>query len=260
MTISIDLVWLVAAFLVAIRIAPLFVLAPVFGTADIPVRVRVLLSLSFAALFATALGVAAPGASGASAALASPGALLAAAMSELVIGIVLVFGVFCAFAAFLFGGRLLDIQVGFGIANVFDPVTRSQGPLLGTALALLGVVVFFTVDGHHMLLRGFVWTLQKLPPGRPLADLDAMAVVEQFGLVFAYGLAVVAPAVIVLLLLDVGLSVAARTMPQMNIFIVAMPLKVVVGVLTLALSMRYLAPTLARIYESIGLYWQKVLA
>jgi flagellar biosynthetic protein FliR len=253
-----DPLWLAATFLVAIRIAPLFVLAPVFGTADIPVRVRVLLSLALAAMLAAGTTVHAVLPAGSP--LDSAGAFFAAAASELAIGVTLVFGVFAAFGAFLFGGRLLDIQVGFGIANVFDPVTRAQGPLLGTALSLLAIVVFFAVDGHHMLIRGFAWSLEAFPPGQPLSKLSAGAVVEQFGLVFAYGLMVVAPAVIVLLLLDVGLSVAARTMPQMNIFIVAMPLKVIVGVLTLALSMRYLGPALAKVYGSIGVYWQKVLS
>jgi hypothetical protein len=88
-------------------------------------------------------------------------------------------------------------------------------------------------------------------PGRSSSNL---------GLVFAYGLMIVAPSVIVMLLLDVGLAIAARTMPQMNIFIVAMPLKVLVGLFTLAVSMRYLAPALFRVYESIGLYWQKLFS
>ncbi len=253
MSLLLDPLWLAAVFLVAIRIGPLFIMAPVFGGSDIPVRVRVFLSLAFALALVTATGVQAE------APLASPGALFAAAASELVVGLALVFGVFCAFGALLFGGRLLDIQIGFGIANVFDPVSRSQGPLLGTALNLLAIVVFFAVDGHHMLVRGVAWSLTQFPPGRPLADLQLGAIVEQFGIVFAYGLMVVAPSVIVLLLLDVGLAVAARTMPQMNIFIVAMPLKILVGVLVLAMSMQYLAPSLYRIFESIPRYWQKVL-
>src|SRR5262249_37272141 len=183
---------------------------------------------------------------GSTAPLASTGAFFAAALSELVIGIAMVFGVFAAFGAFLFGGRLLDIQIGFGVANLFDPITRSQGPLIGTGLNLLAVAV------HHMLFRGIAYSLSRFPPGRSLTELQPGAIVEQFGVVFAYGLMVVAPAVIILLLLDVGLSIAARTMPQMNIFIVAMPLKVVVGLLTLAFSMRYLAPALERVFDSIG--------
>jgi flagellar biosynthesis protein FliR len=253
MSVLVDPLWLTAVFLVAVRIGPLFVMAPVFGLADIPVRVRVFLGLAFALALVAGTGIedVPP--------LASTGALLSAAASELFIGIAMVFGVFAAFGAFLFGGRLLDIQIGFGIANVFDPVSRSQGPLLGTALNLLAIAVFFAVDGHHMLVRGIAYSLSRFPPGRTLADLQPGAVVEQFGIVFSYGLMIVAPAVIVLLLLDVGLAVAARTMPQMNIFIVAMPLKVVVGVLTLAMSMQYLAPAMQRVFGSIGMYWQGLL-
>jgi flagellar biosynthetic protein FliR len=77
---------------------------------------------------------------------------------------------------------------------------------------------------------------------------------------FAYGLLIVAPAVFALLLLDVALAVMARTMPQMNVFIVAMPLKVVVGLLVLALSMRHMQPAMNRIFESVPLYWQRLLA
>ena len=257
MSIVVDPLWMTAALLVALRLAPLFIMAPVLGGADIPVRIRVFLSLGLAVTIAAAAG---PAISPIAAPLASPGAFLAAAASELMIGIALVFGVFAAFGAFLFGGRLLDIQVGFGIANVFDPISRTQGPLLGTALNLLAVVVFFSIDGHHMLIRGIVESLTLFPPGRSLTQLDAGAVVAQFGIVFAYGLVLVAPAVIALLLVDAGLAIAARTMPQMNIFIVAMPLKVVVGLLVLALSMQYLGPVMSRIFGSIGIYWQRLLS
>jgi len=260
MSFLIDPVWMTAALLVAVRIAPMFMLAPVLGGADIPIRVRIFLSLGFAVMIAAAAGPALVPAGASFSPLASPGALIAAALSELLVGIALVFGVFAAFGAFLFGGRLLDIQIGFGIANVFDPITRSQGPLLGTALNMLAVVVFFSIDGHHMLIRGIVDSLQLFPPGRSLTELNPGAVVAQFGVVFAYGLVIVAPSVIVLLLVDAGLAVSARTMPQMNIFIVAMPLKVVVGILTLALSMQYLGPALTRIYGSIGRYWLRLLA
>src|SRR5262245_3741124 len=106
MSLVFDSLWLTAVFLVAVRLGPLFVMAPVFGTSDIPVRFRVFLTLAFAVAFVSALGttVATP--------LSNFGALFAAAASELAIGIVMVFGVFAAFGAFLFGGRLLDIQVG----------------------------------------------------------------------------------------------------------------------------------------------------
>jgi flagellar biosynthetic protein FliR len=84
------------------------------------------------------------------------------------------------------------------------------------------------------------------------------AIVAQFGAVFAYGLTLVAPAVFALLLLDVALAIAARTMPQMNVFIVSMPLKVFVGLLVLAISSSYLLPAMQRVFESIPRYWERL--
>lgn len=254
MKIGIDVVWLTAVFLAAVRLGPLFVLAPVFGAVNIPVRVRVFLSLALAATLAGQIDLQA------AAIPTTVGGLIGAAMVELVVGMAFAFGLFAAFGAFLFGGRILDIQIGFGVASLIDPATRSQAPLLGTALNLLAVVVFFAVDGHHMIIRALSWSLERLPPGRSLGELEATAVGAQFGVMFAYGLLIVAPAVFALLLLDVALAVMARTMPQMNVFIVAMPLKVVVGLLVLALSVRHMQPAMNRIFESVPLYWQRLLA
>jgi flagellar biosynthetic protein FliR len=251
--IGIDVVWLTAVFLAAVRLGPLFVLAPVFGAVNIPVRVRVFLSLALAATLAAQIDLQA------AAVPTTVGGLIGAAMVELVVGMALAFGLFAAFGAFLLGGRILDIQIGFGVASLIDPATRSQAPLLGTVLNLLALVVFFAVDGHHMIIRALAWSLERFPPGRSLGELEATAVSAQFGVMFAYGLLIVAPAVFALLLLDVALAVMARTMPQMNVFIVAMPLKVVVGLLVLALSVRHMQPAMNRIFESVPLYWQRLL-
>ena len=253
MTIGFDLVAMVTVFLVALRVGPLFVLAPVFGAATIPLRVRIALALGLALLLAAAVEPKAGGLA------LNPGALMAAAATELVLGVALAFGMFAAFGAFLFGGRILDIQIGFGIASVIDPATRTQSPLLGTALNLLAVVVFFAVDAHHALVRALAWSLQHLPPGASIANLDPTAISAQFGVMFAYGLVLVAPAVFALLLLDVALAVVARTMPQMNIFIVAMPLKVVVGLLVLALTVRHMLPVMTRVFDSVPRYWERLL-
>lgn len=253
MTLGIDLAALASVFLIALRVGPLFVLAPVFGAAAVPLRIRILLGLAFAWVLAAAV---APGAAAPS---LSPGSLIAAAATELVLGMALAFGVFAAFGAFLFGGRILDIQIGFGIASLIDPATRAQSPLLGTALNLLATAVFFAVDGHHMLLRALAWSLVRLPPGGSIAGLDPAAVGAQFGVVFSYGLVVVAPVAFTLLLLDVALAIVARTMPQLNIFIVAMPLKVGVGLLVLALTVRHLLPVMTQVFDTVPRYWDRLL-
>lgn len=181
-----------------------------------------------------------------------------AMVNELILGMILAFGLFTAFGAFLFGGRIIDFQMGFGVANLIDPATQSQAPMLGTVLNLMAVMTFFLLDGHHLLIRGLVYSLQKIPPGSSLHEVDVQAIIAQFGVMFVYGLAVVAPVVAVLLMLDVGMAVAARTMPQVNMFIVGFPLKIFMGLLVLALSLNYMGPLLEKIYASIFIYWQRV--
>jgi flagellar biosynthesis protein FliR len=252
MRIAFDSVWIATVLLVAIRLGPMFILTPVLGSTEVPVRARVLFAIALSAMIVSTMH--APWTLD----LSSAGALVSAAIVEFVIGAALAFGLLAAFAAFLFGGRLLDLQVGFGVASLIDPTTRGQAPLLGTLLNLVAIAVFFAADGHHMLVRGLAQSLDRVPPGTPLSNLQIEVVAAQFGAVFTYGLAIVAPAVFALLLLDVAMAVAARTMPQMNVFIVSMPLKVVVGLLVLALSARYLLPGMQRIFDSIPQYWNSL--
>ena len=245
--------WLTAVFLLAVRLGPLFVLAPVFGSASIPVSLRVMFALALAALLVSARP------DGLDVGDIHAGNLIQAALAEAAFGMAMAFGLMCAFGAFLFAGRLLDIQVGFGVATLFDPGTRAASPLLGTALNLLALTVFFALDGHHLIIRAAADSIAHVPPGAGPARLDAAAVVAAFGAMFGFGLGIVAPALITLLLLDIALGVVARTMPQMNIFIVAMPLKVAVGLLVLSLSVAQLGPVMHRIFGALNAYWQPLV-
>jgi flagellar biosynthetic protein FliR len=123
----------------------------------------------------------------------------------------------------------------------------------------LGVVVFFALDAHHALLRGLAFSVRQIPPGSWPHSLAAGAVVRQFGAVFTLSLALVAPVFSVLLLLEGGLAVISRMLPQMNVFFVGMPLKILLGLGLLAISAPMLAPVMGRTYASIFEYWTGVL-
>ena len=75
----------------------------------------------------------------------------------------------------------------FSIGTVFDPVTRAQSPLLGSALNMLALVLFFALDGHHMLMRGVAYSLQRVPPGSLPANWSVAPLVDQFGSMFVFG-------------------------------------------------------------------------
>jgi len=250
---EIDPSWAYSVFLLSVRFGALLVLTPVLSGASVPVSIRVLLVVALTALIVSALNV--PPAQ----VPRSVGQLVLATASEATMGAILAFGIFAAFAAFSLAGRLLDIQVGFGIGSVFDPVTRRQTPVIATAFDLLAVTVFFTMDGHHALVRGVAYSLQQVAPGAFLTSLPLAAVAKQFGLMFSMGIALVAPAVFCVFLCEIGLAMVSRVMPQMNIFVLGIPVKILVGLSVLVLSIAYIAPLMGKIFLSIFGYWEEVL-
>jgi len=239
--------------LISVRISGVLLLSPLFSIAQLPIRIRILFLLGLSLVLYLGLAIS-PLHS-----LASIGGLISAIITEVIVGALMAFGIFTAFAAFMFGGRVMDFQMGFGVANLIDPATNTQAPLIGTLLNIMGVMTFFLLDAHHMILRGLAYSFDKIPVGTPINELNMLAVIQQFGIVFSYGIALASPVILTLLLVDVGVAVAARTMPQINIFIVAMPLKIFIGLMVLAISIRYMPPILERLFASIFRYWELVL-
>lgn len=253
MTIRFDTAWLVAVMLVAMRLGVFLTATPIFSAMRMPPQVRVLVSISLATALVAGMGVSSWVAPQTSA------ALFFAVLIEAAIGAVLAFGVMTTFAALLFGGRLLDLQIGFGIASLYDPVTRAASPLLGTALNMMGILVFLALDGHHELMRALALSLETAPPGGGWPNVNFAAIVAQFGAIFSMGLALAAPVVFGLLILDMALAILSRTMPQMNIFFVSMPLRIATGLILLALSLHYVGPLLKQLFASMSDYLRGVL-
>jgi flagellar biosynthetic protein FliR len=188
-----------------------------------------------------------------------PAALATAALNELVWGTLLAFTVLAGFAAFQLAGRILDIQLGFGVVGLIDPGTRTQAPLIGTLLNMTAVLTFFLVGGHQLLLRGLAFSLQSIPPGTALGALPLGVVVGQFGAMFLSAALLAAPVMTVVLLADVAMAIMARTMPQMNVFIIGLPLKILVGLVVLAVSLGLLGPLFTRIFTDIFTGWQQLM-
>lgn len=239
--------------LVSVRVGMIFLLTPLFSIGNLPVRVRISLIMALSLMFVLVLQKQQMFID------ISVNRVFEIIVYEAFFGLLLAFGILTAFASFNFGGRILDYQMGFGIANLIDPVTHSQDPLLGTVLNIMAVMVFYLVDGHHMLIRGLMYTFETFPPGSMISQFPIMELTKQFGAIFTFGLALVAPVIFVIFLLDVALAIAARTMPQVNMFIVSIPIKIFVGLSVLALSISHFAPLLTKIFLSIFQYWESIL-
>jgi flagellar biosynthetic protein FliR len=253
MRLSIDVAWLLAAMLATLRIGGMLMFTSVLGFSTLPAQIRVLLVLTLATTIFAALP-----ASAARVDVSSLLELALAAVRELTLGVALAFGVMAVFAAFSVGGKLLDSQMGFGIATLFDPTTKSQSSLNGTFLAMLGATLFFAIDAHHTVLRAIAYSFSAVPVGHAV-QLPADALVAQFGLMFSFGFMLVAPPMITLMLIDMATGVASRLMPQVSAYFIVLPVKIFAGLAVTALSLRYMGPFILHMFDAIFRFWRQVL-
>ncbi|PHV12884.1 flagellar biosynthetic protein FliR [Chitinimonas sp. BJB300] len=254
MRIDFDLAWVAAVLLCSLRLAAAIALTPILSGFSIPGRLRVLLLLALSVCMVGPANITA---------MPKPGDVLdlaLAALCELGFGAALAFGVFAAFSSFSLAGRMLDLQIGFSVGGLFDPVTRRQSPILAALFDLFAVVSFFIANLHHTLLRGFVTTLENVPLGTANPFVSPLLLSQQMTVMFVNGLKLAAPVVICLLLVDIGLATLSRNIPQFNIFVISLPIKTLVGIAMLAVVIRYMAPTVSRALNAIFPYWSALLA
>jgi flagellar biosynthesis protein FliR len=242
--------WLVATLLMAARLGAILLLAPPFSAVHIPPPVRVAIVMALCAMLAPL---------GASRLSNAPtlGFLVTGFATEVVLGATMAFGIILAFSAFTVAGRLLDVQIGFGIGQVLDPLTQQQLPVLSSCFNWLAMVVFFASDAHHLLLRGFVLSLEAFPLGHawPVGQLMS-PLLRQVAASFSLGFAMVAPVVLCLFLVELSLGILSRNMPQMNMFALAIPVKVLVGITALGFTAVGMADVIARVNGLIFKAWE----
>lgn len=178
---------------------------------------------------------------------------------ELSLGATLATGILLAFGAFDMAGRLLDIQIGFGMGQVLDPASLARAPIITTAFKQLGLLVFFLVDGHHALVRGLAYSLERFPLGQPWPLEGAvLPILKQVAGVFSLSFLLAAPVVFAILMLEFGLGVVARNLPQINMLTLGIQVKLLVGLVTLALWFSAVGPVMNRVYGTIYRTWDEV--
>lgn len=218
--------------LLLLRVSGLIFSSPVFGRKIIPNRVRIGLVAVLTFLFFVRFP---------SADTIEYNSLIGFALlciSELLLGIALAYVTNVFFALTFVGGQLIDMQIGFGIVNVYDAQNNTQIPLLGNLLNTVLLIVFFGVDGHRQLIYIINVTLEKLPIGTlTFSPQLGMVALEVFANAFTLGVMVAMPIIASGLVLEICFGVILRTVPQMNMFVVGVPLKMIVGLIVLMFSL-----------------------
>jgi flagellar biosynthesis protein FliR len=239
--------WLLSIALFSVRVTVAMGLSPALSSYGVPAMVRVALCVTLSAL--TFAGRVPPG--DASAWAADPAALVVPLVAEVFVGMLMGFGVHIVLAGIALAGRLMDVQVGFAIGSVFDPVTRGASNVLGAMMGLLGVTLFFGSDAHLELVRLLIASIDLLPLGHfPQFDEPSRLLIAA-GSMFTLALGLAAPVTMALVVTDFCVGVASRNLPQVNVLMLVLPIKVIVSYTVLSLAIVGWSPLVRQASERL---------
>lgn len=176
-------------------------------------------------------------------------------IKEVLVGVIL--GLICEimYTAVQVAGGMMDMQMGLAMANVIDPRTGAYIPVTGNFKNILATLYFFSIDGHHMLIRGIISSYQVIPVDRMWAPIGSeqvmLTAVKVFSQMFLSAFMIAAPLVVALFLVDVSLGIVAKSVPQFNIFVVGLPIKLLAGFLLLIVLMPAFLLTLNSLFENM---------
>ncbi len=230
--------------LIFMRFLGLFVVAPFFSSFLIPIRYKILFSIFFTIVVYPVLTKFNPVIP---AHLVNYGLMV---ISQLLIGLILGFIVSIIFTAFQLAAQFYHFQMGFGINQVFDPLSRIQIPVLGQFQYLIAILVFISISGHHLLIRALYESYEIIPlidfTNPKTMQFFSENLSKVFSSMFMLALKIGFPIVATMFLVSLILGLLTKASPQMNIFMLGFPLQISIGLITLMVVMPFFIEFIAR--------------
>jgi flagellar biosynthetic protein FliR len=234
---------------VFLRISAILALIPVIGEKAVPIRVKAGLALLIALLVFPAIRMDIPS-------LQADAAIVAVVLAmtgEVLIGVIIGFAARLIFAGIQFAGNMIGLQMGLSIANVIDPVSSTQASIIAEFKYLVAMLVFLAVDAHHLFIQAIVDSYRFVTPfGFHFSDSLTQFIFTFSRELFVTAVKISAPVMAVLLFSNVALGVVARTVPQINVFIVGMPLQIATGLIVLGLTLPVFVSAVQRALNSLN--------
>jgi len=218
--------------LVLSRIAGLFASLPVFGGSRVPLNIRVVVVVMITLTCFPILVITPP---------VIPTDIYALgllALRELMIGVTLSFMTQIIFSAVEFGGQIIGMQMGFTMSSIIDPTNGNQAQIMAVMQTLLATLMFLSLNIHHVFIRAIVDSFRIIPIGSWHVNGELISfLIRGTAEILILGVRLAAPVMVTLLLTSVVLGIMARAFPQMNIFMVSMPLNIGVGFIVVGLTL-----------------------
>jgi flagellar biosynthetic protein FliR len=247
LSISVPLIQIQVLFLVFVRVGAILMSMPILKSRSIPVLVKfglvlatsiVLYPLLDQSVFPVVMDL---------------GSFAIGVVGEIMLGISIGMAVNLIFIGLQMAGQISGYQMGLALAQVMDPSAGQQVPLLSQFFQLFAFLMFLTMNAHHWFLMALADSFQLVPPfGFKVSGSLIEQLIHIGGHMFVIAIKVGAPVIAALLITSVAFGLIARTVPQMNVFLVAMPLKILIGLLFIGFSLPYLSSFLKVIFSNLG--------
>lgn len=227
-------IWIASFIWPLTRILGLLAVAPPFGSASVPMLVKLLLGVMIAVVIAPSVPI--PPA-------LDPASLIGLLIlaQQLVIGLSMGFAVRLVFAAVEMAGELTSSTMGLGFAVFFDPQSQGRTSAISQMFSLLATLVFLSINGHLVLLAVMSDSFASLPiTATPVTTEGVHYLVMSSALIFRMGLQLSLPILVALLITNMALGILTRAAPQLNLFGIGFPITMIAGFLLVAVSLPYM--------------------
>lgn len=216
--------------LIVVRLLGFFVVLPILSGANIPNLSKIILATGIAVIIFTT-GIVdevhySPNVPG----------YIGLIAEEFFVGFLMGFVTYLAFTVFHFAGHMMDFHMGFKMVNVMDPLTQIQVPLVGNILYLIVCVVFIVTGGLHTFIYAINVSYTFFQPGQAFVlgnDRLYFYILSLFSNYIQLGFRIALPVIGTILVVDASLGILVKAVPQMNVFSVGLPLKVLIGTILL---------------------------
>ena len=217
------------AFLIIFsRTGAMFMTLPGFSDATVSPQIRLLFALSFSLVLTPVIGPLLP---------AQPASVFGLAIlvaKEMLTGLFIGCLVQIMVSAVAFAGFMIATSMSMSNAFIFSPTMNTSNTVVGSFMTLLGMTLFFAMDMHHLLLFGLVDSYQTLAPQNPMLPGDmAQEMAEIIGNSLMLGLKMSAPFLVIIIGILFAMGLLARMVPQIQVFILSVPVQMMVGTITL---------------------------
>lgn len=227
---------------VFVRTTAIILAAPIFGAFNVPMHIKMGLSFLVALVLTPLIpNVPMP---------VSAISLLLGVAGEILLGVAMGLLVRFIFTGVEFAGQIASFQMGLGMANVYDPIHSAQVTVIGRLMSLLTLLLFLSVNGHLMVIMALKKSFESIPSyGFRLNGALMEQIVLYSKEMFVLAVKLSAPVVAILIFVNIALGIIARTVPQLNMFVIGFGITIAAGLIMIMISMPLFESSMLRIFD-----------